>query len=65
MIKDNRVQYINKVTNKMYDDIASLYEEMMDSEIALALDVCDELDRTVKAVRANIIKNLRQSKPIV
>lgn len=65
MIKDNRVQYINKVTNKMYDDIASLYEELMDSEMSLALDVCDELERTIEAIRSNTIKKIRQSKPIV
>tara|TARA_R110000751_G_scaffold103655_2_gene198944 strand:+ start:849 stop:1052 length:204 start_codon:yes stop_codon:yes gene_type:complete len=57
MIKDNRIIYINKVTNKIYDDTASLYEEMMDNETELALSVLDELERSIEAIRANVIKN--------
>lgn len=57
MIKDNRITYINKVTNKIYDDTASLYEEMMDNETGLALIVLDELERSIEAIRANVIKN--------
>ena len=57
MIKDNRITYINKVTNKIYDDTASLYEEMMDNETGLALSVLDELERSIEAIRANVIKN--------
>ena len=57
MIKDNRIIYINKVTNKIYDDTASLYEEMMDNETELALNVLDELERSIDAIRANVIKN--------
>ena len=57
MIKDNRITYINKVTNKIYDDTASLYEEMMDNETGLALIVLDELERSIDAIRANVIKN--------
>ena len=57
MIKDNRIIYINKVTNKIYDDTASLYEEMMDNETGLALSVLDELERSIEAIRANVIKN--------
>tara|TARA_R110000782_G_scaffold82353_2_gene161995 strand:- start:2620 stop:2823 length:204 start_codon:yes stop_codon:yes gene_type:complete len=57
MIKDNRIIYINKVTNKIYDDTASLYEEMMDNETELALSVLDELERSIEAIKANVIKN--------
>jgi hypothetical protein len=57
MIKDNRIIYINKVTNKIYDDTASLYEEMMDNDTELALSVLDELERSIEAIRANVIKN--------
>ena len=57
MIKDNRITYINEVTNKIYDDTASLYEEMMDNETGLALIVLDELERSIDAIRANVIKN--------
>ena len=57
MIKDNRIIYINKVTNKIYDDTAALYEEMMDNETELALSVLDELERSIEAIKANVIKN--------
>tara|TARA_R110001632_G_scaffold167253_1_gene285706 strand:+ start:294 stop:485 length:192 start_codon:yes stop_codon:yes gene_type:complete len=57
MIKDNRITYINKVTNKIYDDTASLYEEMMDNETGLVLSILDELERSIDAIRSNVIKN--------
>lgn len=64
MITDKRIDYINKVTNKIYDNTASLYEELMDSEMSLALDVCDELERTIEAIRSNTRKKIRQSNTI-
>mgnify|MGYP003626919837 CR=1 FL=1 len=57
MIKDNRITYINEVTNKIYDDTASLYEEMMDNETGLVLSILDELERSIDAIRSNVIKN--------
>ena len=57
MIKESRINYINKVTNKIYDDTAALYEEMMDNETELALSVLDELERTIEAIRMNVVKN--------
>lgn len=54
MIKKEDV--IFGLTEELHDDVAAIYEAVVDEENKVAFDLIDELRRKLKALKDNLIK---------